>query len=331
MHWYYPLQSGFYYPFHGVDGTPVGVGDPIPFFNGGNSHQDLPRDVAYEVSWPNDVKTLNIGETLTGAKYGLPDIVNWAVGQVIFDENVHNGGGSLAKLIDPYTERSVPLEALPDGLRTENVEGKFRFPDLPFSLRSRLFYDPINEKLLFKGISYDPGIGEPLVLPNTMTEREKERLQDFEPYWRNAIEDLFWETRNYIAGSHKLIGVPMALTAGAADGEGYVVLTENDDESLEAAPVALHVIHVAGGPYQGEIKVIEPDNVFDEKLTLRHSGDFGGEPEKLYFAWYYKPDNSGLPPELPDDPTNTSGWVLFDEGPGMIDITIELLWRPSGG
>ncbi len=102
-----------------------------------------------------------------------------------------------------------------------------------------------------------------------------------------------------------------------------MVLAENDDESLEAAPVALHVIRVAEGPYRGEIKVIEPDDVFDEKLTLRHSGDFGGEPEKLYFAWYYKPDNSGLPPPLPEGTMDKSGWVLFDEGPGMIDITIE--------
>ena len=323
MHWYYPLQSGFYYPFRKADGSPVGVGDPIPFLNGGGSHQDAPVDVAYTVSWPEDVKTLNIGETLTDAKYGLPDIVNWAAGEVIFDENVQNEGGPLARLIDPYTERSVPLRALPEGLRTENVEGKLRFPDLPYALRARLFFDPTNEKLLFKGISYDPGIGEPLLLSNIMTVRERDRLIDFEPYWRNAVEDLFWETRNHIAGSQKLAGVPMALSAGAADGEGHVVLAENDDESLEAAPVALHVIKVAGGPYRGEIKVIAPDNVFDEKLTLRHAGDFGGEPEKLYFAWYYKPDNSGLPPRLPESATDTSGWVPFDEGPGMNDITIE--------
>ena len=71
--------------------------------------------------------------------------------------------------------------------------------------------------------------------------------------------------------------------------------------------------------------MIKPDDVFDEKLTLRHSGDFGGEPERLWFAWYYKPDNSGLPPALPEDETDPSGsgWVFFDEGPGMIDITIE--------
>ena len=217
MHWYYPLQSGFYYPsgFLKENGEPVGVGDPVPFLNGGNSHQDLPVDVAYVVSWPEDedVKTLDIGETLTKAKRGLPDIVNWAAGEVIFDENLYKGlPRPLARLFDPYAERSVLLSTLPDGLRTESVEGRLRFPDLPYSLRSRLFYDPINEELIFKGISYDPGIGEPLLLPSIMTVREKERLIDFEPYWRNAIENLFTETHDRLTNqTQKLVGVPMAL------------------------------------------------------------------------------------------------------------------------
>ncbi len=323
MHWYYPLQAGFYYPLTKSDGTSVQAGEAVPFLNGGAGHHDLPRDVSYTVAWPDNVPVLKIGETLTQAKYGLPDIVNWAAGQVIFDENMQQGGGILARLIDPFTERSAGLEKLPDGLRTENIEGKLGFPDLPFSLRSRLFYDPIDKRLLFKGISCDSGIGEAMVLPNIMTLHEKSRLKAFEPFWQTSVEALFWETRNYMTGSQKLAGVPMALTAGAAAEEGYVVLAENDDESLGALPVALHVIRVAEGPYRGEIKVIKSDDLFDEKLTLRHSGDFGGEPEKVYFSWYYKPDNTGLPPDLPVNATDTGGWVLFAEGQGRNDITIE--------
>jgi hypothetical protein len=369
MRWYYPLQKGFYYPFTKSDGTPVTEGDSVPFLNGGQGHDYRPADVTYTVSWPSadDVKVLNVGETLTEAKYGLPNLANWAAGEVIFDENVYNGKGPLAKLFDPFTERSVDLDALPEDIRTESVEGKLRFPDLPYSLRSRLFYDPLNKKLKFKGISYDPGIGEPLLLPNVMTVGEKNRLEAFNTAWADKIEDLFNKTRNpndinlsqffsihnpykldgddhkpadwsrlwgvmlglelkaegTKVGPQKLVGLPMALTAGIAAGQGYVVLAENDDDSLGAAPVQLHVIRVADGPYQGEIKVIKSDNPFDEKLTLRHSGDFGGEPEKLYFAWYYKPDNTGLPPLLPKDKTDTAGWVLHKKGPGLIDVTIE--------
>jgi len=326
MHWHYPLQSGFYYPpgFIKIDRSPVGVGDPIPFLNGGTDHTTAPKNVSYVVSWAGKASVLKIGETLTEAKSGLPGIVNWAAGEVIFDEGQHLGLGPLARLFDPYAERSVPMENLPASIRTEPAEGKLRFPDLLFSLRSRLFYDPVDKRLLFKGISYDPGIGEPLLLPNVMTLREKQRLQDFTPYWHSNIADLYNETRDKLFNQkQQQVGVPMALTAGAAAGEGYVVLAENDHDSLDAAPVALHVIRVAEGPYRGEVKVLKPDDVFDEKLTLRHSGDFGGEPEKFHFAWYYKPDNTGLPPRLPNTAIDTGGWVLFDEGMGKVDITIE--------
>jgi len=373
MHWYYPLQKGFFYP----PDLPRNEGDVVPFMTYAPENPDAnqgkkPLDVTYTVGWPSDAPVLAVGETLTEAKYGLPEVVNWEAGQVIFDENVHKEGGPLAKLFDPFTERSVNLEELPPGITTENVGGKLVFPELPYSLRSRLFYDSASKKLKFIGISSDPGMGEEFTLPSVMTLSEKETLK---MVFGSSIVDLFDKTRNpngitlgttgvtdpfddtrtytptdwqekwgiflgleherdekgnkkkdndyYILKAHKLVGLPMALTAGMAAGEGYVVLAENDDKSLGAAPVQLHVIRVAGGPYQGEIKVIKSDNPFDEKLTLRHSGDFGGEPEKLYFAWYYKPDQTGLPPRLPAGSTDIGGWVLHEAGQGLIDITIK--------
>jgi len=379
MHWYYPLQKGFYIPSTYAGGDDLKEGDPVPFLNGGDSHDDPPRDVVYEISWPTDVSVLQIGETLTEAKYGLPDLVNWASGEVIFDENVYAGEGPLAKLFDPFAERSVKLEIdeIPEEITTESIGGKVRFPDLPYVLRERLLYNPTDETLNFKGISYDPGIGDPLLLPNVMTLNEKNRLVALSDKWGASIDKLFGMTRDPNGVSplpakatdpiqnpynselapeasawdaswgillgidkrtddpdtgaiecvvpQKLVGLPMALTAGMAAGEGHLVLAENDDESLGSAPVALHVIRVEGGPHRGEIKAIKSDNVFDEKLTLRHSGDFGGEPEKLYFKWYYKPDNTGLPPRLPGTSSDqdTIGWTYFGGGPGLIDITIE--------
>ncbi|HEX9860476.1 MAG TPA: hypothetical protein VGB23_04680, partial [Nitrospirota bacterium] len=121
----------------------------------------------------------------------------------------------------------------------------------------------------------------------------------------------------------ELAGVPMALSAGAASGEGYLVLAENDDDSLGDAPVALHIMKVGGGPYVGEVKVIDSDSVFDEKLTMRHTGDFGGEPDKFYYVWYYQPDKNGIPPQLPEGPSDTDGWIVADEGYGKLDTTIK--------
>ncbi|MFP4474429.1 MAG: hypothetical protein ACLFOY_02650, partial [Desulfatibacillaceae bacterium] len=264
-----------------------------------------------------------------------------------------------------YVEISVGLSELPDDVMTRSAQGRHSFPELPQVLRSRLFYDPMADKLIFKGVSWDAGTGEPLLLPNVMTLLEKERIEDYNSEWSAAIGELFDKTRNpegvnlnsYTTITNpfnstlthtpsewnnlwgialglmdsdgelrpnRFVGRDMALTAGGAQGEGYLVLAENDDESLGSAPVALHVIRVAEGPYRGEIKVIKSDNVFDEKLTLRHSGDFGGEPDQLFFQWYYKPDTTGLPPLLPGSVQDASSeWVLFDEGFGMVDATIE--------
>ncbi len=323
LHWYYPLQSGFYYP----DST-VEAGDDIPFLayhNGGDG--DSPTNVSYEVAWPADVPVLKIGETLTGAKYGLPDVASMAHAEIIYNET--GPDNAQAKLIAPFAERSVPLlkSDLNANIKTELRDGRLSFPDLPYFINRRLIYDPTAEKLIFRGVEEDTGLGEPLLLPNIMSEREKDIIKGIpgaDSAWNGtttgAVDRLFAATRS----ASNVSGGPFALTAGMAEDEGYIVLAENDDESLGAAPVQLHVIHVAGGPVRGEIKVIESDNPFDEKLTLRHSNDFGGYPENVYFKWYYKPDSSGIPPRLPIGDPAEKNWVLFgDEGWGLNDITIQ--------
>ncbi len=100
------------------------------------------------------------------------------------------------------------------------------------------------------------------------------------------------------------------LSAGAAEGTGYVTLVFNNDASLDPAalPISLAVLQVdcADGNtlYRGTIHTMPSDNVFDERLTLRHSGDFGGEPERYSFDWYYQLDTG----ERPDTLANT-GWI----------------------
>ncbi|MCC7377185.1 MAG: hypothetical protein IT581_21165 [Verrucomicrobiales bacterium] len=104
----------------------------------------------------------------------------------------------------------------------------------------------------------------------------------------------------------------------------YQVLVENNDPKQVGLPVTLHVIEVAGGPYKGSLQAILPDNVLDQRVTLRHSGDFAGDPERLEFEWYYQPAVGGLPP-APPNPDNplTNGWTRFPQGGfGINDITL---------
>ena len=245
------------------------------------------------------------------------------------------------------TLASLPMDIASENDKGQRVifgtaDGK---KQLPYYLRSRLSDDLWAKQLSFKGILDTSGAGEPLLLTNVMSDGERNQLRDLsrDTTYRTAIDNLYHLTRNprkvdangdgadpdlligywRPAGRREprqntkevepqpLRGVPMALTAGAADGTGYVTLAFNNDRSLAPLPVSLQVIKVACGTYQGELKVVESDNVFDEQLTLRHSGDFGGEPDKLTFEWYYQPDQTGAPPaELPDPERNDlKGWI----------------------
>ncbi len=367
MHWYYPLQTDFYYPDFNYDGNPdLQPGAPVALLNGGVNTGSPPIDVTYTVSWPtNGYVEMALGETLLKKK--VP-VFGMAAAEVIYDENLFKGGGPLVKLTDPLSERWVALEAVPDSILTEADGARRRFPDLPYYLKCRLSFDPLAKRLYFGGILDESGMGDPLLLPNIMTRNERQRLQDFNAEWAGAIGELFAKGRNpntveyagtatvtnlynpalaytpdqWIAlwgesqfglrpatggtvRADRIMGGPKMLTAGAAKGTGWVVLAENDDESLGAAPVQLHVIRVGGEPVTGQIQVIKPDNVFDEKLTLRHSADFGGDPDGMVFEWWYKPDTTGFAPPLPGNaPVPPGGdWKPFASGAGLQEVTIE--------
>jgi hypothetical protein len=81
----------------------------------------------------------------------------------------------------------------------------------------------------------------------------------------------------------------------------YVTIAENNHSSLGGAPVTLFVIKVDKRErYRGAIKTILSDNVFDENIVLRHTGDFGANADDLVFEWWYRPEDgtSALTPDL---------------------------------
>jgi len=377
--YWYPLQADFFYDLN-LDGAPdVPVGTCIPWLDrrpGGIA--GTPVDINYNITWPVTVPTLQIGETLLNAKYGLPDIRNFASANVIFDQGNSFGTNalqSLVRLFDPLSPRTLQLPGdftLPAAIATANDAGKLVFTDLPYSLRSRIRYDDLNKTLTFAGLLDESveygGPDNPLLLINVLSPREKERILQLsmEPAFVTAIGSLYDLTRNpnrldadhngqpdqtlligleyryatnLISGTittnigpEQLGDLPKALTAGMGTGSGYVTVVENNDPGLAGLPVTLHVIRIADGPYRGDIKVLYPDNVFDEKLTLRHSGDFGGEPQRFEFEWYYMPDDPALDHTILPN-TNSAGvvttlndWTPYPGIPvgtnGYNDITI---------
>lgn len=397
MQWYYYMRSDFYWPVK--SGYQLKKeGDVVPFLNNddrtGNSYvdNDKPIDVTYITKWPATAPMLAVGDTLTTKRDGLPDLYNFSSAEVVFDENVYKGKGPLAKLYAPERYLYVPLAALPAAIKTEaGPGGVLTFPELPFAIQARLFYDKDNKRLGFKGTWISAEGETPWLLHNIMTKGEKITVKgvnknsgdtayatwntavdelyeltrnpnkvvylddvsaripsyfqifDFStPYWQSVWLNLgFWqsqwgiplglELRNgQVVSARSAVGEKNALSAGMAQGAGYVVIAENNDAALNAAPVQLHVIKVSKDTvFKGVVKAIKSKNLFDEKLTLHYTGDFGGEPEKFTFEWYYQGVAGAMPNlPLPGVIPATEAWQKFmvpsnTTGAGMSDITIE--------
>jgi len=96
----------------------------------------------------------------------------------------------------------------------------------------------------------------------------------------------------------------------------WVTIAENNDPSMGGSPVALHVIKVDRHErYRGAIKVVLSDNVFDENVVLRHTGDFGANGDDLVYEWWYRPDDGALnvlPPYVADA-ASAGDWKLFPD------------------
>ena len=96
----------------------------------------------------------------------------------------------------------------------------------------------------------------------------------------------------------------------------WVTVAENNDPSMGGSPVTLHVIRVDRRErYRGAIKTVLSDNVFDENIVLRHTGDFGANADDLVFEWWTRPDDGRLnvmPPYVVDQ-DEAGPWQLFPD------------------
>ncbi len=122
---------------------------------------------------------------------------------------------------------------------------------------------------------------------------------------------------------------PTLLTEGLAD-PLYVTLVENNHADASGA-VALHIIEIGEARLRGGIKVIEAQNVFDEKINLIHTADFGGNTADVFYQWWVRSvdnlDNVGLPPAVPASADDDSEWQIYEQALGL--NRIEFSGRPD--
>jgi hypothetical protein len=415
--YYYPAQPGFFTDIDNNNSNDIQPGSCVPWLarlpasQGGSTSPLDPILVAYDISWPDETPLLVNGETLLRPKRGLPNIFDQAAAQVVYDDIQDTTDSplpsdTLAQMLDPLNPRIVFLPEMPEAIATEfqtdgtrlilgSADGSL---NLPVSVRQRLRYDAQNGRLILTGIFDESGAGEPFLLLNVLSKRDRAVLKrlnggdgneqsDFTGScaslaagctWDQAVEALFRLSRNPqgiqkiclqsildenrnrvcqlsrdvneddvlvgyqdsnddgVLEPFRAVGVKAALSAGLSQGEGYMTLAFNNDPALNPLPVSLEVIQIGclrssslpdDSPYQGQINVIMPDNIFDEQLVLRHSGDFGGNPDALEFEWFFHPDMDGTPPMPLPQPEigQLNGWFQFPtpNPQGQVDISIE--------
>jgi len=195
--------------------------------------------------------------------------------------------------------------------------------------------------------------GEPLLLLNIMSDQDRDQIRSIslrydsnnpdnngspEDPFLAAVDALAQESQSYLDpyidpadpnypgnvgltyaatdGADYQVAESKALTTSAASATGNSYLVFNDCEDC-TGPVDVQIIEVSCPLYTGEIKVIEPENVFDNRVTLRHTGDCGGEPENREFNWLYceyDGDAPPIPPHLTTAPEEDSPWKVWPSG-----------------
>ncbi len=341
MLFYYPVKADYYFPQayrnkYSTRNFVVG-GSDVPFLDGGSSITSLtPVEVNYQTVWPADIPTMNLGEVLIEAKYGLPQINGQCSVDVVYMQS--GTATPSVHLIDPVITRETPLDELPGDIETGNRGPEIVFPTLPPDLNYRLSYDPLNKKLKFKGILVDPVTGFDYVLLNVISPADKSLIRALSPAnannsnsdWYKAVDALATLAANVHAINNSAVDPysVLALTTGNAQGTGYVTLAMQNATQCSPLPVSLEIMRVVNDLNPGKIAVVKPACVFEEKLTLMSTLDFGGHPENFEFEWLYVPDNGGTIPAPPNPSDPTDPWSApplgsASSGTGLNSITIK--------
>jgi hypothetical protein len=188
--------DGIHGSINDADGNIVGGGNSLPIF--------------YRPVWPDEVPVLQMAETLTVPKRGLPAVRGQASLQVLYQQSEYKAGsgGRSVLLHDPTRARiyrmgdpssTAVLAKIPDSVKTSRYQGKTYFPNLPPHLVNRFYFDPTFGKfggLAFIGTFQDEPVGQKYLLLNTLSASdlaELEKLVDpadsLKSLWNTTLEN----------------------------------------------------------------------------------------------------------------------------------------------
>lgn len=337
--WHYSLQPSFYWPSNIV------AGSDVPF---GNSSNGLA--ISYQCQYPPNVPVLALGQTLSDAVPSadgdgfLPAVTGQLSVETLYDDaHFKNPNKTTVILEDPTTPSSVALAQLQGIGATEVQFGKTYFTTLPPHLRERVYWDPQAMQLSLTGAIVRPITGFPYVLPAWLSPADYSALAALstDRGWQTAVSSLR-RTANVIPDAETPF-TSLVLTPTSQSG-GYITLGVNTRTNLNntGEPVFLYPIFVdTNRLYTGVINVILSDNQFDQYVTMRHSGDFGGDPSQITFDWRYTFPVDGQVPTT--TPSSDSSWIVYTNataglnnivfgGPGLLtlqDLYFACRWRST--
>lgn len=294
MRFYYNTLPGFFFPSLDLAGKPQPpTGTPTPYlrptnqdgqFVGdpvyGNRDQDQSSDgnalcVTYHPVWPDSTPTLQMAETLTTPKRGLPAVRGQTSLEVLYQQShIEIGPGdtltvntnperSSAVLHDPTREKTFAFDpaTLPGSIKTETARGKVYFPNLPPHLVKRFYLDPnrgANGALVFAGAFVDAALGDKYVLLNVAGAGDVASLKGLcadEPsheksQWDAAIDQLATALETFVENPGQPGTFIPSVTNKTVAGLGNVAAVTDDDVAVDS--YALTAI----GPESGFVSLI---------------------------------------------------------------------------
>jgi len=220
--YHYPLRSDFDLP----SGVTVGSDRLLPWlscldgFSAEKAQSGAPLAWPWRAEWPDEqsVPTMYVGQTLTKAANGLPEVYNMASCAVLYplaDTTVAVGGAprpaSVVSLVDPIQARSAALDLGSDFPKKYGFtvgqngtcqlsKGKYTFTDLPPSVSKRFYIDTEAAKgseMKLVGNLETPATGNAYLQLNVLTESERQAIKDIckktdadKTNWDKAVNSL---------------------------------------------------------------------------------------------------------------------------------------------
>lgn len=271
MQFYYKILPGFNFPSLALAAQPA-VGTITPYLRTrrldgtyvgdgvrGNADNDQvgdgnPHGITYRVVWPDNAPVLEMAETLTLPKRGLPAVRGQTSVEVLYQQSQVNDGDSAVSVMlhDPTREKEFRLGAdpasttllgqIPASIATSPYRGKTYFPNLPPHLVERFFLDPnrgTSGSLVFGGKFVDAALGDRYLFLNILGPADRAALKGLcldtderKALWDAAIDGLSTNLELFVEDAGKP-GTYKPTPAGTVSA-GTASVIVNDDVAVDS-------------------------------------------------------------------------------------------------